>query len=178
MTDSTMVLRGRLTKTLTVQWFLEVIWRSFENMADTPMVLGGRSKKFTARTMVSRGCKARFSNDLPKPLSCLSFFGTTSKNHGIVSQVFKRPPNDLPKPMLLSAFLSNDIPKPLYCQLFSQSDLTKPLSWLQFFKRDAPKRLYCHLFLKIALKEGFRKPWYCQHFSEGTFKNNGTVSIF
>ena len=71
VTESTLVLGGRLSKTLTVQWFLEVILRSIENMADSTMLLGSRSKKFTARTMVSRGCKARFSNDLPKPLSWL-----------------------------------------------------------------------------------------------------------
>ena len=54
----------------------------------------------------------RPSNDLPKPLSWLSGFQTTSRNYCPGCDVFKRPPKGLPKP--------------LYCQCFSQRTSKRP----------------------------------------------------
>ena len=93
---------------------------------------------------------ARFSNDLQ----------TTSQNQCTVSVFVKRPP----KTIVLSA-------------LFSKRP-HKTIVLAAVFQTGCAKTLVLSPFLKIALKEGFRKPWYCQHFSEGTFKNYGTVSIF
>ena len=96
----------------------------------------------------------------PKSLRIEGLTTYDLENHCTVSVFSKRPP----KTIVLSALFSKRPPKTIVLANSFSNGLHQNPCTVTFFQ--------------FALKEGFRKPWYCQHFSEGTFPNHGTVSIF
>ena len=158
-----MVSGGRLGKWLTVQWFSVVVWWTFEKVTDSTMVLGVRFKKSQPGQWFLEVARPDAQTTSQNHCPGCNFFPTTSQNHGTVSHFFKRLPTDLTKPMYCQRFFQATSQNHGTVSSFVQATSQNHCPGCSFSKRTHQNP--CTVtFFKFVVKEGFRKPLYCQHF--------------